>query len=97
MNPSRIPLVMTTFFISFFLVAKESLADYRNYCQWGMGYGMMGGFGFLLMIIFWIVDRCFNRPVDPPAAFFRPYQNFESASRGLGPGNPQEKICPRRN
>jgi uncharacterized membrane protein len=52
MNPARIPLFMVTFLISFFLVVKEALVDYRNYCQWGMGYGMMGGFGFLFVIIF---------------------------------------------
>ncbi len=55
MKHGRIPLVMMTFFLSFFLVAKEALADYQNYCQWGMGYGMMGGFGFVFVIIFWIL------------------------------------------
>jgi putative membrane protein len=55
MKPAKKLLVMMTFFISFFPVAKEALADYRNYCQWGMGYGMMGGFGFLFVIIFWIL------------------------------------------
>lgn len=39
----------------FFPFAKASLADYRNYCQWGMGPGMMGGFGFLFVIIFWVL------------------------------------------
>ncbi len=49
-------LLRTSIFLMMVLgVAKEALADYRNYCQWGMGYGMMGGFGFLLMIIFWLL------------------------------------------
>jgi putative membrane protein len=55
MKPATIPLGVITFFISFFLVAKEILADYRNYCQWSMGYGIMGGFGFLFMIVFWVL------------------------------------------
>jgi putative membrane protein len=55
MKPARVPSSIMIFLISFFLIAKEALADYRNYCQWGMGYGMMGGFGFLLVIIFWVL------------------------------------------
>jgi putative membrane protein len=55
MKLARIPLGMMIFSISFFPVVKEALADYRNYCQWGMGYGMMGGFGFLFVIIFWVL------------------------------------------
>jgi putative membrane protein len=54
MIAARITSLMI-FFLSFFWVTKEALADYRNYCQWRMGYGLMGGFGFLLVIGFWVL------------------------------------------
>ena len=41
--------------MTFFLVAKDALAQYRNYCQWGTGWGMMGGFGIFFMMIFWVL------------------------------------------
>ena len=39
---------------------QEALADYRPYGNWGwgpglMGWGMMGWFGPLFMIIFWVL------------------------------------------
>ena len=55
MKSSKIILLTMAFFFSFFLIVREVFADYRNYCQWGMGYGMGGGFGFLFVIIFWIL------------------------------------------
>jgi putative membrane protein len=44
----------------FFFAGHEALADYRPYGNWGwgpgmMGWGMMGWFGPLFMIIFWIL------------------------------------------
>jgi putative membrane protein len=54
----RISSMMISF-ISFFLVAKEAMADYRNHCDWGwgMGPGMMGWgwLGLLFIVIFWII------------------------------------------
>jgi hypothetical protein len=49
----------------------EASADYRNFCQWGMGPGLMGGFGFLFVIIFWVlIDVRFGRaPFVPTAPF----------------------------
>jgi len=57
MKPSGIFLKTMIFFMGFFLVAKEALAEYRNYCSWGMYPGMMGWgwFGLLCMVIFWVV------------------------------------------
>jgi len=59
MKPSGILLRTMIFFMGFFLVAKEALADYRNYCVWGWGMhpGMMGWgwFGPLFMIVFWVL------------------------------------------
>lgn len=38
-------------------VIPEALADYRNYCGWGMGPGMMswGWAGLLFMLVFWVL------------------------------------------
>jgi putative membrane protein len=59
MKLSRILLEPFMVLISVFLVAKEALADYRNYCGWGWGMhpGMMGWgwVGILFMLIFWIL------------------------------------------
>ena len=59
MKPSGIFLKTMVFFMGFFLVAKEALAEYGNYCgwRWGMYPGMMGWgwFGPLLMVIFWVL------------------------------------------
>jgi putative membrane protein len=55
MKPSGIFLKPLCFFMVFSLFAREALADYRNYCQWGMGPGIMGGFGFLFVIVFWVL------------------------------------------
>jgi putative membrane protein len=41
--------------ISFFLFQKEALAQYRDYCRWGMGLGMMGWFGPVFILIFWVL------------------------------------------
>ncbi|MGC1402255.1 MAG: SHOCT domain-containing protein, partial [Thermodesulfobacteriota bacterium] len=43
-----------------FLFKKEALAQYRDYYGWGMGPGMMGWgnmgwFGPIFMIIFWVL------------------------------------------
>ena len=57
MKLSKIPLSLMTGFIAFFLIAKEALADYGNYCGWGPG--MMGwGWGWvhlLFMVVFWVL------------------------------------------
>jgi len=59
MKPSGIFLKAMIFFMGFFLVAKEALAEYRNYCGWGWGMhpGMMGcgWIGLLLMVVFWVL------------------------------------------
>jgi putative membrane protein len=57
MKPSGIFFKTMIFFMGFFLIAKEALAEYRNYCGWGPG--MMGwGWGWvhlLFMVIFWVL------------------------------------------
>jgi putative membrane protein len=59
MKPSWIFLKTVFFFMAFFLVATEALADYRNYCGWGWGMhpGLMGwGWaGLLFMLVFWVL------------------------------------------
>jgi putative membrane protein len=57
MTRSEIFLKSMLFFMGLFLIAKEALADYRNYCGWGMGPGMMGwgGAGLLFMLVFWVL------------------------------------------
>ena len=57
MKLSGIFLKTMIFFMGFFLVAKDALAQYRNYCPWGMGPGMMGWgwFGPLFMLVFWVL------------------------------------------
>ena len=59
MKPSGIFLKTMIFFMGFSLVAKEALADYRNYCGWGWGMhpGMMGcgWVGLLCMVVFWVL------------------------------------------
>jgi putative membrane protein len=55
MKLSGIVLKTSIFLMVVFLVAKEALADYRNYCGWGMHPGMMGWgwVGLLFMLVFW--------------------------------------------
>jgi len=57
MKLSGILLKTMILFMAFFLVAKEAMAEYRNYCDWGWGMrpGMMGWFGPLFMIVFWVL------------------------------------------
>jgi putative membrane protein len=59
MKPSGIFFKTLCFFMIFFPFAKASLADYRNYCQWGWGMhpGMMawGWVGLLFMLVFWVL------------------------------------------
>jgi putative membrane protein len=57
MKRSGIFLKTMIFFMGFFLVANEALADFRNYCGWGWGMhpGMMRGFGLLFMLVFWVL------------------------------------------
>jgi putative membrane protein len=55
--------VVFKIFICMFAVLlsrKVALADYREYCGWGMGPGMMGWgtmgwFGPIFMVIFWVL------------------------------------------
>jgi putative membrane protein len=52
---SKIPLSLMSGFLAFFLVAKEALADYRNYCGWGPGMMGWGWVHLLFMVIFWVL------------------------------------------
>lgn len=54
MKQSGIFLKSMIFLMGFFLIAKEALADYRNYCGWGMYPGMMG-WGWVFMLVFWVL------------------------------------------
>ena len=54
MKHSGIFLKSMIFLMGFFLIAKEALADYRNYCGWGMYPGMMG-WGWVFMLVFWVL------------------------------------------
>ncbi len=41
--------------MAFFLVAKEALAGYGNYCGWGPGMMGWGWFGLVCMWVFWVI------------------------------------------
>jgi putative membrane protein len=54
MKHSGILLKSMIFLMGLILIAKETLADYRNYCAWGMYPGMMG-WGWVFMLVFWVL------------------------------------------